>query len=259
MAEYIQNLKQTLTGVELHAIFNYDETNITDDPGQKKVLTKRGVKYPERICNSLKSSIYLMMCGNSAGELLLPYVVYKSKHLWDTWTENGPSGTRYANTASGWFESQIFANWFNTVLLPSLKKIQGKKVDLGHNLSSHINVEVLDLCRKHDIHFICLNPNSTHVTQPLDVALFAPMKKAWREILSEYKETHVGSRSNILETQHFPTLLRSLIEKIQKNRDEILNPGFRKCGIVPCDITPLLERLIINQVRQISKILSFDI
>ncbi|XP_072389672.1 uncharacterized protein [Diabrotica undecimpunctata] len=157
MAEYIQNLKQTLTGVEPHAIFNYDETNLTDDPGQKKVLAKRGVKHPERICKSSKSSISLMMCGNAAGELLTPYVVYKSKHLWDIWTENGPSGTRYANTASGWFEPQTFANWFNTILLPRLEKIQGKMVVLGNNLSSHINVEVLDLCRnKTFILYVCL-------------------------------------------------------------------------------------------------------
>uniref|UniRef100_A0A6P7FV29 Uncharacterized protein LOC114331403 n=1 Tax=Diabrotica virgifera virgifera TaxID=50390 RepID=A0A6P7FV29_DIAVI len=106
MTEYIENLRQTITGVEPDAIFNYDETNLTDDPGKNKVLTKRGVKYPERICNSSKSSISLMMCGNAAGELLPPYVVYKSKNLWDTGTENGPSGKRYANTASGWFESQ---------------------------------------------------------------------------------------------------------------------------------------------------------
>lgn len=246
MLEYIENLKQTLIDVEPHAIFNYDETNLTDDPGQKKIITKRGVKYPERICNSSKSSISLMIAGSAAGELLPPYVVYKSKHLWDTWTENGPPGTRYGNTASGWFESQTFSDWFTTLLLPRLKKIPGKKVVIGDNLSSHINVDVLDLCRKHDVHFVCLPPNSTHVTQPLDVGFFAPLKRAWRELLSRYKETHVGSRSNVLEKQHFPTLLRSLMEKIGENAQDVLKASFKKCGVVPCDATPLLERLNIN-------------
>ncbi|KAJ8958361.1 hypothetical protein NQ314_006422 [Rhamnusium bicolor] len=100
-------------------------------------------------------------------------------------------------------------------MLPRLKNIPGKKVVIGDNLSSHINVTVLDLCRKHDIQFVCLPPNSTHVTQPLDVALFASLKRAWKEILTQYKETHIGSRSNVLEKQHFPTLLRSLMEKIR--------------------------------------------
>lgn len=243
MTEYIENLRQTLVDVEPNAIFNYDESNLTDDPGQKKVLTKRGLKYPERICNSSKSSISLMIAGNAAGDLLPPYVVYKSKHLWDTWTENGPPGARYANTQSGWFESHTFVDWFMSLLLPKLKNILGKKVVIGDNLSSHINVEVLDLCRENNIHFVCLPPNSTHVTQPLDVAFFAPMKRAWREILSRYKETHIGSRSNVLEKQHFPALLRSLLEKIKQNAADNLISGFRKCGIVPCDPTPLIERL----------------
>ncbi|CAH1966563.1 unnamed protein product [Acanthoscelides obtectus] len=184
-----------------------------------------------------------MIAGNAAGEVLPPYVVYKSKHLWDTWTNNGPPGTRYANTASGWFESETFSDWFFQLLLPTLTKIEGKKVIIGDNLSSHLNVDVLAACKDHDIQFVCLPPNSTHVTQPLDVAFFAPLKKAWREILSDYKESLVGSRSNVLEKQHFPTLLRRLMEKISENSASNLISGFRKCGIVPCDVGPLLERL----------------
>ncbi|KAJ8968940.1 hypothetical protein NQ314_002032 [Rhamnusium bicolor] len=217
MREYKKNLEQTLTDVEPHAIYIYDETNLTDDPGQKKILTKRDLKYPERICNSSNSSNSLMIAGNSAGKLLPPYVVYKSKHLWDTWTENGPPGTLYENTASGWFESRTFADWFITLLLP---KLQEKKVVIGDNLSSHINVEILDLCRVNDIHFVCLPPNSTHVTQPLNVAFFGLMKRAWREILSKYIETQMGSRANVLEKQHFSALLRSLMEKIGNNAAE---------------------------------------
>lgn len=188
-----------------------------------------------------------MFCGNAAGELMPPYVVYKSKNLWDTWTENGPSGTRYSNTSSGWFESQTFADWFTHMLLPRLKKIEGKKVVIGDNLSSHINVDVLDMCKSNDIWFVCLPPNSTHVTQPLDVALFGPMKKAWRQILSNYKESHM--RTNVLEKQHFPQLLKALMEKIKENATSNLIAGFKKCGIVPCDVSPLLERISAHNHR----------
>lgn len=30
-------------------IYNYDGTNLGDDPGKKNVLTKRGTKYPETL------------------------------------------------------------------------------------------------------------------------------------------------------------------------------------------------------------------
>lgn len=36
MNEYIDHLQNTLEGVPPHVIFNYDEANLTDNPGQKK-------------------------------------------------------------------------------------------------------------------------------------------------------------------------------------------------------------------------------
>ena len=57
-------------------IINYDETNLSDDPGRKNVAVKKGTKYPERTINSPKSSASIMFAGTAAGELLPAYVVY---------------------------------------------------------------------------------------------------------------------------------------------------------------------------------------
>lgn len=241
--EYIENLGDVVNGIPPENIWNYDESNLTDNPGQKKVITKRGCKYPERICNASKSSISLMYAGSAAGELLPPYVVYKSAHMWNTWTENGPRGTRYNNSPSGWFDSLTFTDWFQTLMLPRLKKLEGKKVLIGDNLSSHITQEVLDKCRQNDIYFVCLPPNSTHLTQPLDVAFFHPLKQKWRQILSKYKSSHKGLKYCVLQKQDFPALLKCLHDSIAESAGRNLISGFLKCGIYPCDVSPLLERL----------------
>ena len=44
------------------------------------------------------------------------------------------------------------------------------------NLSFHISESVVRKCERHNVKFICLPPNSTHLTQPLDVAYFKPLK-----------------------------------------------------------------------------------
>jgi len=75
-------------------IWNYDETNLTDDPENKRIITKRGAKYPERVINSTKTATSFMFCGNAEGKVLAPYVVYKAESMWTTWTENGPPGAR---------------------------------------------------------------------------------------------------------------------------------------------------------------------
>jgi len=51
-----------------------DETNVTDDPGVKQCIFRRGVKYPERVRNATKASTSLMFCGSASGVVLRLYV-----------------------------------------------------------------------------------------------------------------------------------------------------------------------------------------
>ena len=44
----------------------------------------------------------------------------------------------------------------------------------GHK--SHVNLDVIDLCRQKDIILFCLPPHTTHTLQPLDVAVFKSLK-----------------------------------------------------------------------------------
>ena len=93
----------------------------------------------------------------------------------------------YNRSRSGWFDNVCFEDWFFSPLLPRLKKTSGKQVliGIGDNLSSHISISVLEACKQHNIAFVSLPPNSTHLTQPLDVAFFRPMKIAWWQILTD--------------------------------------------------------------------------
>ena len=88
-------------------VINFDETNLSDDPGQKKCVYRRGCKYPERSMNSTKASTSIMFAGTASGKLLDPYVVYKSEHLHDRWIEGGSPGVRYNRSRSGWFDNVV--------------------------------------------------------------------------------------------------------------------------------------------------------
>jgi hypothetical protein len=48
-----------------------------------------------------------------------------------------------------------------------------------------LSPEVIKLSEKYNIDFIFLPPNSTHITQPLDVAFFRPLKGSWRALLHD--------------------------------------------------------------------------
>lgn len=150
---------------------------------------------------------------------------------------------RYNRTAHGWFDSGTFSDWFERHLLPHLKKQAGIKVVVGDNLSSHFQPQIIKICIVNDIKFVCLPPNTTHLTQPLDVAFFGPLKRAWKSILNEWKDSPSGQKSPTLGKENFAPLLTLLLEKLAPNSGENLRAGFKKCGIVPVDKAPILARM----------------
>lgn len=184
LIKFYDNLKVTLEGVPPENIINYDETNLTDDPGKKKLIVRKGMKYPERIMNSSKSPISIMFSGTASGHLLPPYVIYKAVHLYDRWMEGGCPGTLYSRTISGWFEACSFDDWFHKIISPYANTRMGKVILLGDNLASHVSVNVIEACEKH--FFYLLPPNSTNLAQSLDVAVYRPLKgtgiRCWRNL-----------------------------------------------------------------------------
>ena len=52
----------------------------------------------------------------------------------------------------------------------------------GHK--THINIDVIDLCRENGIILFCLPPHTTHALQPLDVAVFKALKDSFFPNLS---------------------------------------------------------------------------
>lgn len=95
LRDYIAKLQITLDRIPSTHIYNFDESNLSDDPGRLKVVVKQDTKYPELVCISSKVAYSIMLCGLTAGELLPMYVVYKAECLWTTWEENGPPGCKY--------------------------------------------------------------------------------------------------------------------------------------------------------------------
>ena len=171
--------------------------------------------------------------------MMAPMVVYQALNIYTRWKERGPKGTAYACSKSGWFDSFLFRTWFFDCALPMLKKLDGKKVLLGDNLSSHISIEVIDACREHNIAFVCLPPYATDKLQPLDVAIFGPLKRHWRTVLTEYKAAFPNNVG--INKSDFPPLLEKVLRLADLGRH--LPAGFRKCGLVPVCLQEALSRI----------------
>jgi hypothetical protein len=54
VAKFFENYKVSVDGVPPENIYNFDETNLRDDPGVKKCIFKKGTKYCEKVQNTSK-------------------------------------------------------------------------------------------------------------------------------------------------------------------------------------------------------------
>lgn len=73
---------------------------LSDEIGYAKVLVHRHTvnAYRTQGGSGGKSYISVMFCASATGTLLAPYVVYKSKRLYQEWCLGGPVGTGYNNS-----------------------------------------------------------------------------------------------------------------------------------------------------------------
>lgn len=191
-----------------------------------------------------------MYCCSAAGELLPPMTVYKSisGNFYDTWATGAPLGSVFSANKSGWFNMKEFETFFEKVFL---KHLEGRipkeevKVLIGDNLGAHLSLTVMELCKEHHVRFIFLPSNSTHLTQPLDVAVFGPMKKQWRVELNKYKEYCLDHniRNVTIPKDKFGGLLQGMQANNQINNAANIRAGFEACGIFPLDMDKVLSKL----------------
>ena len=114
ISAHFDNLEQSLNEIPVENIFNYDETNVTDDPGRKIVVVRHGRNQIERKTQHSKTSTS-MFCGNAVGQFLPPMVVYKSENLYENWVRGDPKNAVYEVTPSAWFDwfnNRTFEIWF---------------------------------------------------------------------------------------------------------------------------------------------------
>lgn len=262
---FFDEVEKSLKDTPPENIFNMDETAVVDDSSQakRKLLYRRGTKYPTKVENFSKTNTTLVMCGSATGVLLPPYIIYKSEYLYDQWVKDGPkgkpcceevccrSGSHYNRSISGWIDTVQFADWFFTTFIPHADHLQGKVVIICDNLASHFSPRVILECEKRGISFLPLIPNSTHLTQPLDVSFFGPFKRAWRNTIMEFRQKNPCIKT--IPKVRFPPLVHSCLQKMDtleingkkfENRcAHNLRSGFTGCGYNPLNRHKVLHRL----------------
>lgn len=181
-------------------------------------------------CGSGREHITTLFCGSAVGGRLPPYVV-RAETIDSGWTVGGPPSTLYSVSSSGWMETPHIQEWFNKLFLPAVENlVKSGPVILfldGHNgHNSHTALQLIGMARAKKITIYCLPPHTTHLLQPLDVAVFGPLKCVWRKSVREHK---LATNATQISKHVFPSVLSRLYS--ESVLPEHLVSGFRVTGI----------------------------
>ncbi|XP_063366315.1 uncharacterized protein LOC134654774 [Cydia amplana] len=145
--------------------------------------------------------------------------------------QNAPEGWGLGKTDKGWMTGEAFYEYIGNVFIPYLKE---KEIALpvilfldGHK--SHLTMHLSTLCRENGIIVVALVPNTTHMMQPLDVAVFFPLKQKWRKLVKKWRIENDGKD---ITKFNLPTALHSLLVNNEAFANNV-RAGFSTCGLYP--------------------------
>ena len=114
------------------------------------------------------------------------------------WTTHPTPGWHYACSETGYTNSRISLEWLKLVFDPQTKERANKKprVLIWDGFGSHQTLEVLEFCFENNI-IPCRMPSHTsHKLQPCDIAVFDPLKAAYREQVERLERSGVASSTS---------------------------------------------------------------
>jgi hypothetical protein len=138
----------------------------------------------------------------------------------------------------GWTNDSIRYEWLTTSFKPFTRYFRNSQCLLlidGH--SSHLTERFIGFCIAKNIDLFCLPPHSSHLTQPLDLSIFSPLKTA---LIFEVDRIFRSSTSRLPQIEW--------VQAFIKARNKVFRPpsiisGFQKGGIYPYALEVLLSTL----------------
>ena len=223
-------------------VYNFDEKGVLMGMASgTKVITKIKDKRRFKTQPGNRELVTIIEAVNSMGWAIPPTLVFKAKHQQSSWWEQDiVRDTKIAVSPRGWTDSELAVEWLTEVFDPSTKEVtNGTTYRLlvldGHD--SHVTWQFVMACHARRILPLCLPPHTTHLLQPLDIAIFGSLQKAYGDLVTQKCENGVDSINKDL-------FISLYIEAREHTfRPTVIQAGFRATGLIPLDPQQVFKRL----------------
>ena len=244
LRHYFQLLKGILEEHDFparpQAIYNCDETIVDLNKSTQKVVVTRRMKKAHSRQVASSEHVTIHCCVYAAGHSIPPFLIYKSAFPGGMYTRGGPEGALYGRQDSVFMDSELFLRWFQKLFVVHARPTAEHPVLLlvdGH--SSHCSVEVIEAARENHVVLMALPPHTTHLCQPLDVAVY----KSFKTHLSRLVKLGQSLRGNLwIPKSNIARIVTLPFEESMSMSN--IKAGFAKCGIHPFNPNALDKDLL---------------
>lgn len=233
-------------GIVDEDIYNFDETGFQMGViGTARVVTRseRAGKTPA-IQPGNREWVTVVEAINASGWAIPPMIIFAGKLHQTAWYEALPAQWTIAVSDNGWTTDQLGLEWLRNTFHPHTKDrtIGQHRLLILDGHGSHMTAEFDRFCVDNAIITLCMPPHSSHLLQPLDVACFSPLKRAY----GSQVEINIQLGRNHIDKLDFLQAFQSA--RAAAFTSSTIRSGFAAAGLVPHNPKQVLSRLQL-QVR----------
>ena len=178
---HFDTLRKRLIENDRDKLFNVDESGISMDFRLGKVAVTRGAMHAHSLSKGARNHITVNCCVAAAGQVLLPMIIFEKAFPLSPYFCEGPTNALYAKSPIGDMDLLPFLEWFQEIFIVHTSHL-GKILLFINGHCSHITVDLINAPIHNNIILYCLLPHATHILQPLDVAVYRPLKMHFSRI-----------------------------------------------------------------------------
>ncbi|EDN06865.1 hypothetical protein HCAG_03395 [Histoplasma mississippiense (nom. inval.)] len=231
-------------GILSEDIYNFDETGFA----MGLCATTKGITSSERYGRAKllqpgnREWVTVIEAVNAIGWALPPYIILKGQGLLEGWFEGLPEDWRLDVSPNGWTTDEIGLKWLQRVFIPAANPRRvGSSILLildGHG--SHLSPDFDQLCKDNAIICLCMPPHSSHLLQPLDVSVFAVLKRAYSGLVQQRMRLGFNAIRKADFLDAYPAA------RAEAFKSRTIQNGFKAAGIVPFQPDYVLQQLDIQ-------------
>jgi hypothetical protein len=243
LKKWFDDLEKVLAeyNIKPENIYNMDESGFAigeKEPG--RVVINANIRQQFQAKPGRQEWVSVLECICADGSVVPPLVIFKAERVSTHWIPANILGRwRVDCNSKGWTSNEHGLLWLVKCFDPETRDKAGGEYRLlicdGHD--SHITAEFIAHCIDNKILLMILPPHSSHLTQPLDVGVFGPLKKKMAAEIYPLMRTGVA---RIQKVEWLAAFVAAHEKALSTNN--ILG-GFRGTGIHPFLPTKVLRRV----------------